>query len=52
MNGLEISVAVLLLAILTVLMAMLVAKVYENIILYSGNPLKFGQILKMAKSKK
>lgn len=52
MSGVEISVAVLLLAILTVLMAMLVAKVYENIILYSGNPLKFGQILKMAKSKK
>lgn len=52
MSGVEISIAVLLLAILTVLMAMLVAKVYENIILYSGNPLKFGQILKMAKSKK
>ncbi|MCM1298912.1 MAG: ABC transporter permease [Firmicutes bacterium] len=52
MNAGEISVAILLLAVLTVLMAMLVAKVYENIIFYSGSPLKFGQILKMAKSKK
>lgn len=52
MSGVEISIAVLLLAILTVLMAMLVAKVYENIILYSGSPLKLGQIIKMAGSKK
>lgn len=41
-----------LLAVLTALTAMLVSKVYETIILYSGNPLKLSQIFKMAGNKK
>lgn len=52
MSAVETGISVLFLAILTALMAMLVAKVYENIILYSGSPLKLGQIIKMAGSKK
>ncbi len=51
MSAPQILIAMFFLALLTVLMAMLVAKVYENIIFYSGSPLKFNQILKMAKSK-
>ncbi len=51
MTGVETLVAVSLLAVLTGLMVLLVSKVYENIILYSGSPLKLGQIVKMAKNK-
>lgn len=51
MTGTETLVSVSLLAVLTGLMVLLVSKVYENIILYSGNPLKLGQIIKMAKQK-
>lgn len=51
MTGVETLVSVSLLAVLTGLMVLLVSKVYENIILYSGNPLKLGQIIKMAKQK-
>lgn len=51
MTGAETLIAVSLLAVLTGLMVLLVSKVYENIILYSGNPLKLGQIIKMAKQK-
>lgn len=48
-TGIEIVVSVGLLAVLTALTVLLVSKVYENIILYSGSPLKLGQIIKMAK---
>lgn len=51
MTGMETLISVSLLAVLTGLMVLLVSKVYENIILYSGNPLKLGQIIKMAKQK-
>ena len=51
MTGVETLISVSLLAVLTGLMALLVSKVYENIILYSGSPLKLGQIIKMAKEK-
>lgn len=51
MTGVETLISVSLLAVLTGLMVLLVSKVYENIILYSGNPLKLGQIIKMAKQK-
>ncbi len=48
-TGVEIIASVGLLAVLTALTVLLVSKVYENIILYSGSPLKLGQIIKMAK---
>lgn len=51
MGTAEIVVSALILALLTFGTMMLVAKVYENIILYSGSALKLGQIIKMAKSK-
>lgn len=51
MTGVETLISVALLAVLTGLMVLLVSKVYENIILYSGSPLKLGQIIKMAKQK-
>lgn len=47
----EIIISTVILAGLTLATMMLVAKVYENIILYSGSALKLGQIIKMAKSK-
>lgn len=47
----EIIISTVILAGLTFATMMLVAKVYENIILYSGSALKLGQIIKMAKSK-
>lgn len=43
----EIVIGTVILAALTFGTMLLVAKVYENIILYSGNLLKFGQIIKM-----
>lgn len=51
MTGPETLASVAFLAVLTGLMVLLVSKVYENIILYSGNPLKIGQIIRMAKQK-
>lgn len=51
MSPLETAAAVVILAALVLGTVMLVAKVYENIILYSGSPLKIGQIIKMAKTK-
>lgn len=51
MSAAETVISIAFLALLTALTALLVSKVYENIILYSGNPLKLGQILKMAKNK-
>ena len=51
MSASETVISVAFLALLTALTVLLVSKVYETIILYSGNPLKLGQILKMAKNK-
>ncbi len=51
MSAAETLISVSFLALLTGLMVLLVSKVYENIILYSGNPLKLGQIIKMAREK-
>ena len=45
------AIAVGILAVFTVLVAMLVSKVYEAIILHSGSRLKIGDILKMAQNK-
>lgn len=44
-------IAVAILAAFTVLIAMLVSKVYEAIILHNGSPLKFKDMLKLAKNK-
>ncbi len=44
-------IAVAILAVFTVLVAMLVSKVYEAIILHNGSRLKIGDMLKMAKNK-
>ena len=48
-SAVEVIMSTCLLAVCVALLAMLVAKVYENIILHSGNPLKITQIIKMAK---
>lgn len=47
----QVLVAVLILAAFDVLAALLVARVYEAIILHSGSRIKFGEILKMASKK-
>ncbi len=44
----QVLIAVLILAVFVVLVAMLVAKVYEAIILHNGNRIKFGDMIKMA----
>ncbi len=44
----QVIIAVLILAVFVVLVAMLVAKVYEAIILHNGNRIKFGDMIKMA----
>ncbi|MGN0639721.1 MAG: ABC transporter permease [Oscillospiraceae bacterium] len=44
-------IAVAILAVFTVLVAVLVSRVYEAIILHNGSRLKVGDILKMAKNK-
>ena len=49
MEAAETVIAIVMLAMMTVLAALLTAKVYEGMILYSGSRLKLGQILKMAK---
>lgn len=51
LDTLQSVIAVLILAVFTVLVAMLVSKVYEAIILHNGSRLKVGDILKMAKNK-
>lgn len=51
MDAGEVAVSIGVLAVFVVLMAMLVAKVYESIILHSGDRIKFSQMLKMAKTK-
>ena len=52
MGAAETVIAIVMLTALTLLTAMLTAKVYEGMILYSGNRLKVLQILKMAKKDK
>lgn len=47
----QVIVAVLILAAFVVLVAVIVARVYEMIILHNGSRLKFGDILKMAGKK-
>lgn len=49
MSGVQTALSVAFLAVLVGLAALLTAKIYENIILYSGKLLKFSQIIKMAK---
>ncbi len=49
LSPLEIALATAVLAAAVILMAVLVSRVYEAIILHNGNRLKFGDILKMAK---
>lgn len=51
MDMAQVAVAVLILAAFVVLVAILVAKVYEAIILHNGNRIKFGDMLKMARRK-
>ena len=51
LDTLQSVIAVAILAVFTVLVAVLVSKVYEAIILHNGSRLKVGDILKMAKNK-
>lgn len=51
LSPLNIAIAVLVLAAFVVLIAVVVSKVYEAIILHNGNRIKFGDILKMAARK-
>ena len=48
LSTIEVLIAVLILAVFVALMAVIVARVYEFIILHNGSRLKFGEILKMA----
>ena len=48
----QIIVAILILAAFVVLVAVIVARVYEMIILHNGSRLKFGDIIKLAGKKK
>lgn len=48
MDIMQVILAVVILAVFVVLIAMLVAKVYEAIILHNGNRIKFGDMIKMA----
>ena len=49
LDTVQLLIAVGILAVFTVLVAMLVSRVYEAIILHNGSRLKIGDILKMAK---
>ncbi|HCD69535.1 MAG TPA: ABC transporter permease, partial [Ruminococcaceae bacterium] len=49
LDTVQLLIAVGILAAFTVLVAMLVSRVYEAIILHNGSRLKIGDILKMAK---
>ena len=51
LSMLEVIIAILILAVFVVLIAIVVAKVYEAIILHNGNRIKFGDMLKMAMRK-
>lgn len=51
MTPLEIGISLVLLGVSLVLMALLVSKVYEAIVLHNGNRLKFSEIIKLAKNK-
>lgn len=48
MDIMQVIIAVVILAVFVVLIAMLVAKVYEAIILHNGNRIKIGDMIKMA----
>ena len=52
MTPLEIGISLVLLGVSLVLMALLVSKVYEAIVLHNGNRLKFSEIIKLAKTSK
>ena len=52
MSVLEGIIAVIILLIIDIVMMMIVAKVYEHIILHTGNRLKFSEMLNMAKVNK
>lgn len=52
MSVLEGIFAVIILLIIDIIMMMIVAKVYEHIILHTGNRLKFSEMLNMAKANK
>lgn len=51
LDTLQSAIAVAILAVFTVLVSLLVSKVYEAIVLHNGSRLKVGDILKMAKNK-
>lgn len=51
MNAIEGLVSILILLVCTVLLAMLVARIYEQVIMHTGNKLKISDILGMAKNK-
>jgi ABC-2 type transport system permease protein len=51
MSTADIAVSVLILAAFCVLMLMFVSRVYESIILHTGNRIKLGMMFKMAKKK-
>ena len=48
MSGAEVAISIGVLAVFVALMAMLVAKIYETIILHNGDRMKLGEMLKMA----
>ena len=47
-SPMNVLISVLVLAVFVVLIAIVVSKVYEAIILHNGNRIKFGDIIKMA----
>ena len=47
----EVLISIVVLAAFVVIMAMIVAKVYQHIVLHSGNRLKLSEMLKLAKTK-
>ncbi len=51
MNAIEGLVSILILLVSTVLLALLVARIYEQVIMHTGNKLKISDILGMAKNK-
>lgn len=51
MDMLQVFIAVLILAVFVVLIAVMVAKIYEMIILHNGNRIKFSDMIKMATKK-
>ena len=51
MNALEGAISLIVLLVSTVLLAVLVARIYEQVIMHTGNKLKISDILGMAKNK-